>query len=118
VLHNCLGIESDKLNSEDVDAGELSDDEVGFNRKLQKEQKSRGILGWLTGGNDNFVTGDTHESVKVGIYEKLSQVLTSCIYCWNHLELLNWTNYRFTRFGQFPHYQEHEDLCKNKFTNQ
>lgn len=62
-----------------------------------------GIFG---GGENNYFVSDIFQDVKKLIYEKLQNLLISCIYCWNHLELFNWNDYHFTRFGSFAYCHE------------
>jgi hypothetical protein len=56
------------------------------------------------GGETGYFVVDMFSEVKKVIYERLKDVFVSCIYCWNHLDLLSQNEYHFTRSGMFAYY--------------
>lgn len=41
-------------------------------------------------------------------------MLISCVFCWNHLDMLTVAEYNFSRFGQFAYQQEHNDELQKR----
>mmetsp|Transcript_1941 Transcript_1941/g.2808 ORF Transcript_1941/g.2808 Transcript_1941/m.2808 type:complete len:148 (-) Transcript_1941:2522-2965(-) len=92
-----------------MEEGELDEEEQMRIGRLSKHDanKKGGFLGGLFGGGENnYFAPDVFAEVKKLIYEKLKRVFISSIYCWNHLDLFNWNEYHFTRYGQFGYYPE------------
>ena len=79
---------------------------IGMIAKHDANKKSGFFGGIFGGGENNYFAPDIFSEVKKCIYEKLSRVFISCIYCWNHLDLFNWNEYYFTRHGMFAYYPE------------
>jgi transketolase N-terminal domain/subunit len=84
----------------------LDDDPLRLEKAKRVENKKTGFFGLFGGGESNIFTGDYFEALKKSVHKKLQNVLISCILCWNHLEILNWNDYHFTRHGVFAFYQE------------
>lgn len=71
---------------------ELNEEEQIRLGKMQKNdgKKNSGFLSKMFGGGETgYFVVDMFSEVKKVIYERLKDVFVSCIYCWNHLELLN-----------------------------
>jgi hypothetical protein len=83
-------------------------------KKNLKDKKSGFFSGLFSGGENNYFAPDTFGAVKAMIYEKIQHVFISCIFCWNHVELLNWNDYHFTRSGMFPYTQEDNRRIQEK----
>ena len=110
VINTCLDIKSDgQQMEEEQDDDELNAEErIGLGKVAKTEgNKHGGFLGGLFGGGENnYFAPDVFADVKKCLYEKISNVLISCIFCWNHLDLFDWNDYHFTRFGMFAYYPE------------
>ena len=80
---------------------------------MQKEAQAHGKQGFLKnmfGGEQNFFISDVFADVKKAIQERLKYILIACMYCWNHMQIFEWTDYHFTRYGMFAY--NHEDKKK------
>jgi hypothetical protein len=115
IINTCLDIKSDgsQLDEEQNDDDDLNEEEQIRIGKISKNEagKKNGFLGGIFGGGENnYFTPDVFNDVKLSIKEKLQNVIISCIYCWNHMDMLMWNDYHFTRHGMFAY--QHEDKIK------
>ena len=88
---------------------ELNEEEQIRIGKLNKNDanKNKGFFNKVFGGSEaTFFAPDAFADVRIAIHRRLSDILISCIYCWNHLEFFNWSDYHFTRHGMFQFYNE------------
>jgi hypothetical protein len=51
------------------------------------------------GGETSYFAPDVFQEVRKSIHDKMSDVLISCVHCWNHVEHFNQIDYHFTRSG-------------------
>ena len=70
----------------------------------------KGFLGNMFGKGENFFVSDVFAEVKKSVQEKLKYILIACMYCWNHMQIFEWNDYHFTRYGMFSY--NHEDKKK------
>jgi hypothetical protein len=76
-------------------------------QKKHDKDKNKGFLGGIFGGGETqYFATDIFLETKKSLYEKLPEIFVSCIHCWNHISLLNWNDYHFTRHGMFAYNQE------------
>ena len=86
------------------------DDQDGKIDLKNQEKKQNGLFNRLIGGVDGFNTQldemqGRRDAFKKQIHNRMADILISCIYCWNHLDLYDWKNYNFSRKGIFPFYE-------------
>ena len=73
---------------------------------LGEANKKSGFFSMFSGNETSYFVSDTFAEVKKVIYDKIQNILIACIYCWNPLDIFNWSDYHFTRFGMFAYNQE------------
>lgn len=109
IINTCLDIKEGSLIEEDINEDELNEEEQIRIGKLNKNDanKNKGFFNKVFGGSEaTFFAPDAFADVRIAIHRRLSDILISCIYCWNHLEFFNWSDYHFTRHGMFQFYNE------------
>ena len=107
IINTCLDIKLDADSYEDNNE-EQTEEEIRMNlQKKHDKDKNKGFLGNLFGGGEaQYFTIDMFKETKETLYEKLPEIFVSCIHCWNHISLLDWSDYHFTRHGMFAYTQE------------
>lgn len=110
LIETVLDIKADdQHNEDDINEDEMTEEEMIRIGKLSKSDKNanQGFFTKMFGGGEATIFNtDPFSEVKLQIHKMLSDVLISCIYCWNHLEFFNWNDYHFTRYGMFSFYYE------------
>ena len=104
IINTCLDIKEGSMIDEDINEDELNEEEQIRIGKLNRNDanKNKGFFNKVFGGSEaTFFAPDAFADVRIAIHRRLSDILISCIYCWNHLEFFNWSDYHFTRHGMF-----------------
>lgn len=108
IINTCLDIKEGSPEDEGNE-DELNEEEQLRVGKLAKNDRNKNtsIFTKVFGSSDTtFFAPDAFLDVRLSIHRRLSDILISCIYCWNHLEFFNWSDYHFTRHGMFQFYNE------------
>ena len=115
ILNTCLEIKQDDKSSEtEQDEDGLDAEEKLRRLKLNQETKNnKGFFSLFSGNENNYFQTDKFEDVKKVIHDKIQNILIACIYCWNHLDLFDWNDYHFTRFGMFAYHNEDNKRINN-----
>lgn len=89
----------------------MEEDQDGRIDLQNQEKKQNGLFNRFIGGVDGFNNQldemqGRKDAYKRQIHNRMTDILISCIYCWNDCDLYDWKNYNFSRKGIFPFYEQ------------
>mmetsp|Transcript_39177 Transcript_39177/g.37563 ORF Transcript_39177/g.37563 Transcript_39177/m.37563 type:complete len:152 (-) Transcript_39177:1959-2414(-) len=111
IINFCLGIVKDDSKSQKINTQIIEDFQmIGKSQQVEYSFGDR-VRGFFGGGGNQAVPQTYHSDLyQNSIFEKFSNIIVSCLYCWNDLPIFLPRDYCFSRGGMYAYTSQDEKL--------